>query len=124
MAYLNPRVLDFGLSILFLESTRVYICSAEPTTFAQATGSLALGNRADISIGAPADSTAPAGRKVTVAAIIGGSVDATGTASHYAIVDNANSRLLAANSLQSAQAVTIGNSFSLAAFDVVLPNPA
>jgi hypothetical protein len=124
MSYLNPRVLDLGLNVLDTEATHVYICSSEPSTFAQATSTLALGNKSGISIGAPADSSAPAGRKVTVAAITGGNVTASGTASHYAVVDATNSRLLAANNLQSSQGVTNGNTFSLGAFDVTLPNPA
>ena len=124
MSYLNDRVLDNGLTVLDTEATHVYICSAEPTTYTQAITTYALGNKSGISIGAPAAATSPNGRKVTVAAITGGSVTATGTASHYAIVDTTNSRLLAANALASSQSVTNGNTFSVGAFDVTLPYPA
>jgi hypothetical protein len=51
-------------------------------------------------------------------------VTGTGTASHYAIVDTVNSRLLAAGALSAPQAVTDGNVFTLTAFDIGIPDPA
>lgn len=124
MAFLNDRVLDFGLTVLDTEATKIHICSSEPSTFAGVAG-VSLGNKglAAGGIGAPA-TRAPSGRKVTVAAFSDGSVTGTGTASHYAIVDEVNSRLLAANSLSASQAVTSGNTFSLDAFDIGVPGPA
>jgi len=82
-----------------------------------------LGNETSISISAPADAS-PNGRKVTLAAITGASVTGTGTATHYAIVDTSNSRLLATGSLSASQAVTSGNTFSLTASDIRIPDPA
>jgi hypothetical protein len=35
------RVLDFGLGVLADEAEKIYICSDEPLTYAQATGALA-----------------------------------------------------------------------------------
>ena len=124
MAYLNDRVFDNGLTVLDTEANALFICSAAPTTYAQATSTYALGSATGISVGAPAASSSPAGRKVTVGAISDGDVDANGTATHYAVVDTANSRLLAANQLQTSQVVTAGNTFALGAFDIVLPYPA
>ena len=37
----HPRVLDSGLNVLDTEATHIYICSAEPMTYAQATRLLA-----------------------------------------------------------------------------------
>lgn len=123
MATLNDRVLDNGLTVLDTEANRVDICSAEPTTYAAATSTLTLGNETSISISAPADAS-PNGRKVTLAAIAGATVTGTGTATHYAITDTGNSRLLATGSLSSSQAVTAGNTFSLTASDIRIPDPA
>lgn len=123
-AYLNDRVLDNGLSVLSSEATHVYICSAQPATYAAATSTYALGNKSSISVGSPAAASSPSGRKVTVGAITGGSITANGTATHYAIVDSANSRLLATHTLSASQSVTSGNTFTLGAFDVTLPYPA
>jgi hypothetical protein len=123
MPFLADRVLDLGLSVLDTEANRLDICSSEPTTYAAATGAASLGNKTSLSIGAPATRT-PSGRRVTVAAFSDGNVTATGTATHWAIVDTANSRLLATGNLASSQAVTNGNVFSLAAFDIGIPGAA
>lgn len=122
-AFLNDRVFDNGLTVLDTEATHLYITSQQATTYAEASSTYALGNKSSLSVGAPADG-AVSGRRVTVAAITDGSVTGTGTASHYAIVDSANSRLLAANTLAGSQAVTNGNVFSLGAFDITIPDPA
>lgn len=123
MAYLNDRVLDNGLTVLDTEATRLDICSQEPTTYAEATSTYTLGNKTSLSIGAPADRT-PSGRKVTVAAISDGTVTGTGTATHWAIVDTGNSRLLATGALSASQSVTSGNTFTLTSFDLGIPDAA
>jgi hypothetical protein len=124
MPFLNSRVLDLGLTVLDTEASDLHICSSEPSTFG-GVGSTTLGNVSIGAggIGAPA-ARVPSGRRVTVAALSGGSVTATGTATHYAIVDTANSRLLAAGALSASQAVSSGNSFSLGSFDIGIPDPA
>lgn len=125
MPYLNDRVYDNGITTLDTEANALHICNLEPTTFAQATSTNTLGNKALAAggIGAPAAGS-PNGRQVTVAAISDGSVTANGTASHYAIVDTVNSRLLAAGPLASTQSVSNGNPFTLAAFTIRIPAPA
>lgn len=122
MPTVNSRVLDNGLTVLDTEANRLDICSQEPTTYAEATSTYTLGNKTSLSIGAPANHT-NGGRKVTVAAITDGSVTATGTASHFAIVDTVNSRLLVTGALASSQAVTNGNTFTTGAFDIGIPGP-
>jgi hypothetical protein len=123
MAYLNDRVLDNGLTVLDTEANRLDICSQEPATYAEATSTYTLGNKTSLSVGSPGDAS-PNGRKVTVAAITDGTVTGTDDATHWAITDTANSRLLAAGSLSAGQLVTSGNTFTLAAFDVRIPDPA
>ena len=119
--FLNDDVFDSGLSVLDTATTTLYICSQPPATRTEAVTTYALGNKASLAIGAPADRSG-GGREVTVSAITGGNVTATGSATHYAIVDG--TRLLAANSLASAQSVTSGNTFSLASFTIGIPDPA
>lgn len=123
MATLNDRVLDNGLTVLDTEANRIDITSQEATTYAEATSTYTLGNSTSLSIGAPAD-RAGGGRKVTVAAISDGSVTGNGTATHYAIVDTVNSRLLATGSLSASQSVTSGNTFTLSTVDIGIPDPA
>lgn len=126
MPFLNSRVLDNGLTVLDTEADKLYLCSQEPTTFAEATSTYALGNKDSISIGAPADRS-PSGRQVTVAAIVAGApgnITASGTATHYAIVDSVNSRLLATAALTASQVVTNGNTFTTASFTIGISGPS
>jgi len=122
MATLNDRVFDNGLTVLDTEANAIHITSAEATDFANVS-TVTLGNSTSLSIGAPAD-RAGGGREVTAAAITDGSVTGTGTATHYAIVDTINSRLLATGSLSASQAVTSGNTFTLSSVDIGIPDPA
>jgi hypothetical protein len=123
MATLNDRVFDNGLSVLDLEANAIYITSQEATDYTDATSTSALGNSTSLSIGAPQDRSG-GGREVVVAAISDGSVTGTGTATHYAIVDTVNSRLLATGSLTASQSVTSGNTFTLSSVSIGIPDPA
>lgn len=121
---IQDRVLDLGLNVLDTESTHLYITSADATTYLEASSTYALGSKnwtAGAVFGAPA-AGAPNGRKVTAAAITDGSVSANGTATKWAVTDNTNSRLNVNGSLAASQVVTSGNTFTLGAFDVRLPN--
>lgn len=120
MAFISDHVLDNGLNALTTGMTRIDICSSEPATYTAATSTASLGNKTAISVAAPS-ARSGGGRKVTVAAISGGAVTANGTATHQAGTDPANSRLLETAALTSSQAVTSGNTFSLAAFDIGIP---
>lgn len=126
MVYLNDRVLDFGIDILNTEADRIDICTQEPTTYTEATSTYTKGNKdhgaSGSAFGAPADRT-PTGRKVSSTAVTDGAVTGTGTVTHYAVTEVGNTRLLAANSLASSQAVTSGNVFSLPSFDIGIPDP-
>lgn len=119
MPFIADYVFDAALAKLDTEANRLDICSSEPASYAAATGAASLGNKTALSIGAPADRT-PNGRKVTVAAITDGTVTVTSppNATHWAITDTVNSRLLATGALAAGQAVTSGNTFTLAAFDI------
>ena len=123
-ASLEDRVLDLGLNVLDTEATHVNICNTEPTTYAQATTTFLLGFKSFSAggvFGAPAAGS-PNGRKVSSAAITDGTITTSGTANWWAITDNTNSRFLAHGSLAAAQVVTSGNTFTLASFDIRIPN--
>ena len=123
MATISDYVLDAALSKLDTEADRIDITSQEATTYTEATSTYTLGISTSLSFGAPTNGDT-SGRKVTAAAITDGSVTATGTATHYAIVDVSETRLLATGSLTASQSVTSGNTFTLATFDVEIPDPA
>ena len=122
MALLDNRVFDNGLSVLDLEANAIYVTSQQAVSYVDATATSALGNSTSLAIGAPQD-RAGGGREVVVTAITDGSVTGTGTATHYAIVDTINSRLLAAGSLSASQAVTTGNTFTLSSVSIGIPDP-
>jgi len=123
VATLNDRVFDNGLTVLDTEANRIDITSQEATSYTDATSTSTLGNSTSLSIGAPADRSG-GGREVVVSTITDGSVTGTGTATHYAIVDTVNSRLLATGSLVASQAVTSGNTFTLSSVAIGIPDPA
>jgi len=123
MATIADYVLDAALTKLDTEADRIDITSQEATTYTEATSTYTLGNSTSLSFGAPQDGDT-SGRKVTAAAITDGSVTGTGTATHFAITDVSATRLLATGSLTTSQGVTSGNTFTIAAFDVEIPDPA
>jgi hypothetical protein len=121
-ASLEDRVLDFGLNVLDVEPTFVDICNTEPTTYVQATTTFLLGFKsfaAGSVFGSPAAGS-PNGRKVSSVAITDGTITTSGTANWWAIVNT--TALLAHGSLSAAQVVTAGNTFTLASFDIRIPN--
>lgn len=123
MATLNDRVFDNGLTVLDTEADEIHITSQEATSYTDATSTSSLGKSTSLSIGAPQDSSG-GGREVVVAAITDGSVTGTGTATHYAIVDTVNSRLLATGLLTASQSVASGNAFTLSSVAIGIPDPA
>lgn len=116
MAFIADYIFDLALAELDTATSTLYICSAEPTTYAEASSTYALGNKTSLSIGAPANGVSN-GRRVTVASFTDGSVTGTNTATHWAITKSGTT-LMATGALSSSQAVTSGNTFSLAAFDI------
>ncbi len=115
MTKVADKVLDAALAE-FTGATVLHICSAEPTSRAQAI-SLSLGNKASPGINSVADSVSPAGRKRQVTAITDGAVTTTGTATHWALIDGTD--LLATNTLSPSKDVADGGTFTLGAFDLV-----
>lgn len=122
MAYMNDLLYDLLLAGFSGVATRLDICSQEPATYTEATSTYTLGNKTGITYQAASDRT-PNGRKIAVDAISGGSVTGTGTASHWAITKpTSTTALYAAKSLSSSQSVTSGNTFSVASFDIGVPD--
>jgi hypothetical protein len=119
MPLIADYILDLALAELDTATSTLHLCSGEPANYAGIAAVL-LGAKTSLSIGAPADRT-PNGRKVTVASFSDGSVSATGTASHWAI-SKSGSTLMVAGALASPQSVTNGNTFSLPAFDIGIPD--
>lgn len=113
-------VLDGALNIIKNNVTTMTLCSQEPTTRTEAITTYAL---ADIAIDSTDVTVADGdtnGRKATVAAQNGVTVDANGTGTHIALVDG--TRLLYVTTCTS-QVVTAGNTVNFPAWDVELADP-
>jgi hypothetical protein len=123
MALILDAALDAAVALIRSNCTALHICSAAPASYAEATTTYTLGNKATPTINAPEDGDV-SGRKVRIVAIDNGTVTDTDTATHVALVDDTNSRLLAVQELSAGVAVTNGNTFTLTAFDIEIPDPA
>ena len=119
--WFHDDALDAQLNVVKNNSENLYLCSAQPATFAEANTTYKLGTKATPTFTGPADHTS--GRKITVDAISGGTVSATNTATHWALTDDSASKLLATQALSAPQSVTSGNTFSLPAFIISVPDP-
>lgn len=112
MAFLSDAVLDGALQVIRDAASPVlHICSSEPANFA-GVAAVTLGNKSAPTISAQADGS-PNGRKVEVATFTDGTVTATGTGTHWALVDTATSDLLASVAAPASQVLTNGNPLSL-----------
>jgi len=123
-AFLTDNALDNGVQYLTTNGGALYICRAQPTTYAEATSTYALGNKNAPTVGSPQNG-ASSGRRVVISAITDGSITSTDTATHWALVKiTATTELLAAQALTSSQAVTTGNTFTTDAISITIPDPA
>lgn len=113
-------VLDGAFDVLD-QADLMTVCSQEPTTRTEAVTTFKL---ADIAMTPNTDFTKAdgdtSGRKCTVAAKNGVSVDTTGTATHVALVDG--SRLLYVTTCTS-QSLTSGNTVNFPSWKVEIADP-
>jgi len=116
----HDSVLDGAFDILD-QANIMTVCSAEPTTRTEAVTTFAL---ADIAMTINTDYTKAngdtSGRKCTVAAKSGVTVDATGTATHVALCDGTN--LLYVTTCTS-QALTAANTVNFPAWKIEIADP-
>lgn len=106
-------------------ATKQVLCSAQPTTYAEANSTYAL---ADVVIDSGDFTKAngdTSGRKVTIGAQTGVLIDASGTGNHIALIRTADSTLIYVTTCTS-QAVTANgsNTVNMPAWDIELADPA
>ena len=124
VAYTDPSMFNAGLTAMSTNANKVFIDTAQPTTYTAASSTYLAGTAtpggSGATVGAPG-ADAGTGQQVTVAAISsGGAISATVTAAFWAVAYSVSSILYAANALSATQAVTNGNSFTLASFTIDL----
>jgi len=121
MPFITDNALDALLNYIDTNAESLHICSTEPTTYTEAITTYSLGEKTSLTVNAPSD-RGGGGRECVVPAITDGAVDATGTADFWAIVDVTGTELLATGDLSAPQAVTNGNTFTLTAFAIGVPD--
>lgn len=120
----HDDVLDGATGVIKNNCTRQVACSAEPLTYAEANATYAL---ADVTM-ASGDFTQANGdtngRKVTAGAKSGVLIDTSGTATHVALLDVTNSKLLYVTTCTS-QALTANgsNTVNFPAWDIEIADP-
>lgn len=126
--WVNDGVLDGALNVIKTgitgtgPATRLCACGTQPTTYADATSganSFAVGTvtGTDFTI-----ANGTSGRKVTVGTLNSVTVGTTGTASHVALADSANSVLLYVTTC-TPQALTSGNTVNFPAWIINIDDP-
>ena len=104
------------------QSTVMHVCSAEPANYA----GIAAVSLADVTMTADTDYTKAngdtSGRKVTVAAKSGVTVDASGTATHIVLARVADTTLRYVTTCTS-QALTSGNTVNIPAWKIEVADP-
>lgn len=124
MAKAAPDIIMDGALDVIATATKQVACSAEPTTYAEANATYAL---ADVVLAGGDYSKAngdTSGRKVTVAAKSAVLIDASGTATHVALVRTADSTLIYVTTCTS-QALTENgsNTVNFPTWDVEIGDP-
>jgi hypothetical protein len=124
-------VLDGSLNIVKNNATRICVCSAEPTTYAEATTTYDGGAskyKLAIKTITSADFTGPAdgdvsGRKLTSNAHTAVTIDATADATHIALCDSGTSKLLYVTTATT-QTLTAAGTVNIPAWKIELADPA
>lgn len=120
----HDDVLDSSLNYVKNNSTRICVCSQEPTTYTQAvtTYKLAIKTITTTDFTGPVNGDT-SGRKVTSIQHTGVTVDSSGTATHVALADSVTSKLLYVTTCTS-QALTAGNTVTVPVWDIEFADPA
>ena len=118
--YTSPVVLDTLLDEV-ATADRVVACSGQPATYAEATTGAPDGKMLGSCASAPGSYTKAAsgtGRKLSMAELDGGTVDASGDVDHLAWVDDDLGRLLHVTTVP-ARPLVAGDDLEVAALDVL-----
>ena len=113
----NDLMLDAALDYIKNNTTQLCVCSAQPTTYAEATATYKLALKTGLTSGSftgPANGDT-SGRKVTINQQATIAVDSSGTATHVALCSG--TALLYITTVTS-QGLTAGNTVTVPAWDI------
>lgn len=103
-------------------ATALVVCSAQPTTYAEATATYALADVVTDGTDFAKANGDTSGRKVTVAQQPDVPIDTSGSANHVALVRTADSTLLYVTTC-TAQSLTSGGTVTVPAWDIEFADP-
>ncbi len=120
--YVADAVLDGALNVIKSNCTRQTVCSAQPTTYAEGNATYAL---ADVTMSSTDFTNAngdSSGRKTTVAAKTGVTVDVSGTVTHAALLNVSGTELQYVTTTAS-QAVAAGGTVDIGSWKIEIQAP-
>lgn len=123
MSMIHDDLLDLPLQDIVDTTENLYICSAEPTTFTEASVTYKLGTKASPTLSSPQDRSG-GGREIILSAITDGVVDADGDAAYWCLCDNSESKLLVVQALTAPVTVSTIVPFLMTQQSIGIPDPA
>lgn len=118
----NTNILDVALNVIKNNANKMVVCSAQPTTFAEANATFMLANVAMASGDFTLAAGDVSGRKVTSGAKTGIAITNSGTATHVAWIDTVNSLLYVVTTCTS-QALSTGGTVDVPAWKYEINQP-
>lgn len=118
----NDLVMDAALDYIST-ATLLTVCSAQPTTYAEASSTYKLADVVTDSGDFTKANGDTNGRKVTIAQQANVPIDSSGTATHVALSISGSSTLVYVTTCTS-QALTSGGTVTVPAWDVEISDPA
>ena len=105
MSYVNPDIVDAGLTHYAARATGVYLCDQYPTTYEEATTTFAMAVKTGVVPTGPYDREG-GGREMRIAAFSSGTALRAGEPLFYAVVDaNTGARLTVGDLIESIEVV-------------------
>lgn len=118
----NDNVMDAALNYV-ATGTLLTVCSAQPTTYAEASSTYKLADEVLTSGDFTLANGDANGRKVTIAQQADTAIDTSGTATHVAISISGSSTLLYVTTCTS-QVLTAGGTVTVPAWDIEISDPS
>ena len=112
----NDSMLDAAFDWVRARVTQMTVCSTQPTTYAEAVTTYKLATVAITSTDITLANGDTSGRKMTIGAQAGLTIDTTGTAAHIALAGSTGSTLLFVTTCTT-QALTTGGTVDVPAWD-------
>ena len=123
MTMLHDDIYDNGLGQLETIVENFYLCNADPELTWANIASYAVGSKAAPTISAPQDRAGGDGREVVVSAILDGTASASDMATHFALTDDSETKVLVSGPVETNINLTNGFSFTTSEFAIGIPGP-